>query len=90
MEKVGFLDSSGLAVLVGVLKRVRRAEGSLSLVCATENVLKLFRVTGLTKVFTIHGDLALAIAGSPASSVEPAADTGASTGILIATVAPVL
>jgi anti-sigma B factor antagonist len=55
MEKVEFLDSTGLGVLVGGLKRVRAHDGSLDLVCNQERILKIFRITGLTKVFGIHG-----------------------------------
>jgi anti-sigma B factor antagonist len=54
MEKVDFLDSTGLGVLVGGLKRVRAHDGSLRLVCTQERILKIFRITGLTKVFPIH------------------------------------
>jgi anti-sigma B factor antagonist len=54
MEKVEFLDSTGLGVLVGGLKRVRAHDGSLDLVCRQERILKIFRITGLTKVFGIH------------------------------------
>ena len=54
LEKVDFLDSTGLGVLVGGLKRVRNHDGSLQLVCTQEKILKIFRITGLTKVFPIH------------------------------------
>ena len=54
MESVDFLDSTGLGVLVGGLKRVRSHDGSLSIVCTQERLLKIFRITGLTKVFPIH------------------------------------
>jgi anti-sigma B factor antagonist len=64
LEKVDFLDSTGLGVLVGGLKRVRNHEGSLELVCTQEKILKIFRITGLTKVFPIHASVAEAIAGS--------------------------
>lgn len=50
---VEFLDSTGLGVLVGGLKRVRQHDGSLRLVCTQERILKIFRITGLTKVFSI-------------------------------------
>jgi anti-sigma B factor antagonist len=62
MEKVEFLDSTGLGVLVGGLKRVRAHDGSLDLVCNQERILKIFRITGLTKVFGIHGTVDEAIA----------------------------
>jgi anti-sigma B factor antagonist len=57
MTKVEFLDSTGLGVLVGGLKRVRSHEGSLVLVCNQERILKIFRITGLTKVFPIYDTL---------------------------------
>ncbi|HEY9566093.1 MAG TPA: anti-sigma factor antagonist [Nocardioides sp.] len=54
MVAVEFLDSTGLGVLVGGLKKVRAHDGSLQLVCNQERLLKIFRITGLAKVFTIH------------------------------------
>jgi anti-sigma B factor antagonist len=62
MDKVEFLDSTGLGVLVGGLKRVRAHDGSLDLVCTQELILKIFRITGLTKVFGIHRTVNQAIA----------------------------
>lgn len=61
MERVEFLDSTGLGVLVGGLKRVRAHDGSLALVCTQERILKIFRITGLTKVFPIHASVADAL-----------------------------
>ncbi len=54
MEAVEFLDSTGLGVLVGGLKKVRAHDGSLHLVCTQDRLLKIFRITGLAKVFVIH------------------------------------
>src|ERR1700691_4926256 len=62
MEKVEVLDSTGLGVLVGGLKRVRALDGSLDLVCTQERIRKIFRITGLTKVFGIHDTVDAAIA----------------------------
>ena len=62
MERVDFLDSTGLGVLVGGLKRVRAHDGSLRLVCTQERILKIFRITGLTKVFPIHASVDEAVA----------------------------
>ena len=62
LDKVGFLDSTGLGVLVGGLRRVRAHDGSLDLVCTREPILKIFRVTGLTEVFGIYQTVDQAIA----------------------------
>jgi anti-sigma B factor antagonist len=64
MQGVEFLDSTGLGVLVGGLKRVRAHDGSLRLVCVQEKILKVFRITGLTKVFPIHDSVEEAVAAS--------------------------
>src|SRR5271167_4756721 len=62
LDKVGFLDSTGLGVLVGGLKRVRAHDGSLDLICTQERILKIFRITGLTEVFGIYETADQAIA----------------------------
>ena len=62
MEMVDFLDSTGLGVLVGGLKKVRAHDGSMRLICNQERLLKIFRITGLAKVFVIHGSQADALA----------------------------
>jgi anti-sigma B factor antagonist len=56
MEGVGFVDSSGLGVLVSALRRAREKDGSVRIVCTKDNVLKIFRITGLDKVFPIFSD----------------------------------
>ncbi len=66
MEQVEFLDSTGLGVLVGGLKRVRSHDGSMTLVCTQERLLKIFRITGLTRVFEIHPDVEAAVAATSA------------------------
>jgi anti-sigma B factor antagonist len=58
---VGFMDSTGLGVLVGALKKVRTLGGDLQLVISSEKVLKVFRITALTQVFTIHETLDAAL-----------------------------
>ena len=64
LDQVEFLDSTGLGVLVGGLKRVRAHDGSLDLVCTQERILKIFRITGMTKVFGIHQTVDQAIAAT--------------------------
>lgn len=54
IENVAFLDSTGLGVLVGALKRVRAEGGSLDIICTSERLMRIFEITGLDKVFGLH------------------------------------
>ncbi|HSO95120.1 MAG TPA: STAS domain-containing protein [Acidimicrobiia bacterium] len=56
LEGVSFIDSSGLGVLVGVLKRLREEDRGDILVLEglQEPVRKVFDITGLTELFTIR------------------------------------
>lgn len=65
LEGVEFLDSTGLGVLVGGLKRVKSHDGLLALVCTKPKILKVFSITGLAKVFPIHDSVPEAL-GTPA------------------------
>lgn len=64
LDSVDFLDSTGLGVLVGALKRVRSNDGELSLVCTQPRIRKVFEVTGLTKVFSLYDSVDEAVSGS--------------------------
>jgi anti-sigma B factor antagonist len=48
-----FIDSSSLGVLIGAHRRLRRLNGTLSIVCNSDPIVKTFRITGLDGVFTI-------------------------------------
>lgn len=63
MEGVEFLDSTGLGVLVGGLKRVRQHDGGIDLVCTQGRILRIFRITGLSRVFDIYESVDEARAG---------------------------
>jgi anti-sigma B factor antagonist len=54
---VTFLDSTALGVLVGALKRCRELGGELHVVVSDPRIVKIFEITGLTKVFPISGSL---------------------------------
>lgn len=56
LSDVGFLDSTGLGVLVGRLKAVRGTDGAMSVVITNPHVLRNFHITGLDRIFTIHPD----------------------------------
>lgn len=53
MSDLDFMDSSGLGVLIGGVKRARLAGGALVVVRAPERILKIFRITGVVKVLPV-------------------------------------
>ena len=66
LGKVDFLDSTGLGVLVGALKRLRAVDGTFRLVCAKEPLLKIFRITALDQVFPIYPSVEAATSATDA------------------------
>ena len=63
-----FIASTTLGVLVAGVKRLRSNDGQLSLVCSDRNITKIFEITGLNRVFTIHPSRDEAIATIGAST----------------------
>jgi anti-sigma B factor antagonist len=57
MERVDFLDSTGLGVLVEGLKMMRPRGGRISMVITQDKIVKVFDITGLNREFAIHGSL---------------------------------
>jgi anti-sigma B factor antagonist len=64
LARVEFLDSTGLGVLVGALKRLRNAGGSFGVVCDQERLLKIFRITGLDRVLDLYDSVESASAAA--------------------------
>ena len=54
LTAVDFIDSFGLGVLVGALKRVRLLDGDLRLVVPEPRIRRVFEVCDLDRVFTLH------------------------------------
>ena len=54
LSKVEYLDSTGLGVLIGGLKRLREGDGNLVLVGPGMRILRIFEITGLDKIFDIY------------------------------------
>jgi anti-sigma B factor antagonist len=54
MGGVDFVDSSGLGVLVAVLKRLRFLGGDLVLRAPSLSLSRLLEITGLDRVFTVN------------------------------------
>lgn len=52
-ERLTYIDSTGLGVLIGVLKRVKTKEKNIYIMNAQANMKKLLSITGLDKIFVI-------------------------------------
>ena len=65
LGQVDFLDSTGLGVLVGGLRRLREDGGSLALVVSTPRIMRIFQITGLTKALAVRGSAEDAITADP-------------------------
>jgi anti-sigma B factor antagonist len=54
LQAVDFIESTGLGALIGGRRRAHALKGSLRLVCTEAQLLRIFRITGLDKVFAIY------------------------------------
>lgn len=62
MAQLEFMDSSGLGVLIGGVKRAARAGGALVLVSAPDRVLRVLKITGVARVLPVFATLGEAFA----------------------------
>jgi anti-sigma B factor antagonist len=53
LDKVTYIDSSGLGTLIGAHKRLTSSGGSLTIRCSQARILRLFAITGLDRVLTV-------------------------------------
>ena len=55
--RTGYIDSSGLGILVSLSKRTREVGGELRLTSLNEDLQRLFELTKLNTLFEIRGTL---------------------------------
>lgn len=53
-EKIEYMDSTGLGVLISLLKKTKENNNKIVIKNLKPNIYKLFNITGLTKVFEIE------------------------------------
>lgn len=57
MEKVDWMNSSGLGILIGAITTLRNNDGDLCLLHVSERVRNLFRITKLSDAFKMYDEL---------------------------------
>lgn len=55
LEKLEYIDSTGLGVMIGVLKKLKVGNKEIYIVNPRSNVRKIFSITGLDKIFKVEG-----------------------------------
>lgn len=55
-EQLNYIDSTGLGVLISLLKRLNQFEKTMVIKNPQDNILKIFKITGLYKVIKIEKD----------------------------------
>ena len=55
LENLDYIDSTGLGVMMGILKRLKIENKEVYIEKPKNNVRKIFNITGLDKVFKMEG-----------------------------------
>lgn len=61
LDRVGYIDSSGLGFLIGALKKVREREGDLVIARLNAYMLGIFKLLNLHEVLDVYDDLDAAV-----------------------------
>lgn len=55
LENLDYIDSTGLGVMIGILKRLKIEDKEVYIEKPKNNVRKIFNITGLDKIFKLEG-----------------------------------
>lgn len=55
LEGLEYIDSTGLGVMIGVLKKLKVGNKEIYIINPRSNVRKIFNITGLDKIFKVEG-----------------------------------
>ncbi|MFI5688015.1 STAS domain-containing protein [Streptomyces sp. NPDC051636] len=70
LDQVGFCDSTGLSVIIGVWHAAQEAGGSLALAHVPDRMMRMLTLTGVDTLLPLHPTTADAV------SARPTADAG--------------
>jgi anti-sigma B factor antagonist len=57
LSEATFIDSMTLGVLLGAVKRLRPSGGKVGIVCTDPHIRRIFEITLLDRVFSLHTSL---------------------------------
>jgi|SRR3712207_3523808 len=55
MSKLSYIDSTGVGVIVGIMKNLRSNGKDIKIINAKDNVRKIFSITGLDQIIKMEG-----------------------------------
>lgn len=55
-SELQYIDSTGLGVLIGALKKLKKNDKNIIIANPRSNISKLLHITGLNKIFIIEGE----------------------------------
>jgi anti-sigma B factor antagonist len=71
LNRVEFLDSTGLGALIGAQRRAKEGGGEIRLAVPEGQILRLLRITGLLRVFGVYPTLDDALSGKNRLQDQP-------------------
>lgn len=55
MSNLQYIDSTGIGVIVGAMKKLRSGNKDIIIIEAKDNVKKIFKITGLDQIIRMEG-----------------------------------
>jgi anti-sigma B factor antagonist len=68
LSEATFIDSTTLGILVSGMKRLRPRGGMLAVLCPDPTMARIFDITGLNRMFSVHDNLDDALAALEAAT----------------------
>ena len=56
-SEVNYISSAGLQILIFATKSFAKNSGAFAVCSLNENIMKIFKISGLVNLFTIHDDV---------------------------------
>ena len=81
LTAVTFLDATGLGVLAGARRTIAARGGRLRVVVGDPAILRVFRITGMTRLFDVCRTLDAALAGAWGASSRASCGDGDAGGV---------